>query len=450
VENVTYYDYMGPIDRNLRSAGFQISDQNKISVSLPIVVPNSETDKKLAEYGTADIGGAKVLNLFPTSAYDDQLKKFMELNELRRSLAADNSDFERFLQELIQKIADQVQLLSKMKLSSSSRMVIRSNELLLQSFKASYNHYSSELESAEIERIRSERFDFQESAESYKPFNLKPSSRMRFDPISMNWVAEDGSRSSFPFGINQIQEEIVAPIIEALLQETRLERLNIYNSIKDQKLDYLNQWHRDTDDFYGRGRLEARTITNLMQTTITELTTAISQYRAFDGAEKGMGMGDGQDDASAGMIKEDPSSVMMSVAYCETQMNQIRNEENEFNDFVLRLKEDIDRRSGVFAHVKYFDASMRDGVAHDIASAVDRIAGMDARRHPLIKVNALMAERAKLPPKPDLEKQVYDEVGFNLKSYAKQALEDIGGNGSVGAAKDAPTTGEKPAEDAGA
>jgi hypothetical protein len=66
-------------------------------------------------------------------------------------------------------------------------------------------------------------------------------------------------------------------------------------------------------------------------------------------------------------------------------------------------------------------------MAHDLASSNDRVPTMDTRRHVLLKVNALVAERAKLPPKPDLEKQVYQDVGINLKSYAEGVIKDLSG-----------------------
>ena len=58
-----------------------------------------------------------------------------------------------------------------------------------------------------------------------------------------------GNITNMPFGVHQIYEEIVSPVVQNLLEETRIERLKIYNHIKDQKLDYLIKWHQDTDAF---------------------------------------------------------------------------------------------------------------------------------------------------------------------------------------------------------
>ena len=62
--------------------------------------------------------------------------------------------------------------------------------------------------------------------------------------------AEDGSTTNFPFGVHQIHEEIVAPIVNNLMKETKLERLKIYNHIKDQKINYLNKWHQEMKIIY--------------------------------------------------------------------------------------------------------------------------------------------------------------------------------------------------------
>ena len=85
----------------------------------------------------------------------------------------------------------------------------------------------------EIERIRSATFDYQDEAKDWEPFNLKSSSRVKYDLMSGSWIAEDGSRTAMPFGINQIDEEIFKPIIKNLMEENRLARLDVYNKIKD-------------------------------------------------------------------------------------------------------------------------------------------------------------------------------------------------------------------------
>ena len=85
-----------------------------------------------------------------------------------------------------------------------------------------------------------------------------------------------------PYGISQIQEEIVAPIVQNLLAETRLNRLDIYNDIDNQKRDYLNQWHRETQDFYGRNRTSGDDLINIMRSNLTKFLAAQSTFERLD------------------------------------------------------------------------------------------------------------------------------------------------------------------------
>ena len=101
---------------------------------------------------------------------------------------------------------------------------------------------------------------------------------MKYDIVSDCWVGEDGGKTNFPFGVHQIHEEIVAPIVQNLMEETRLERMKIYNNIKDQKISYLNQWHQETMDFYGRNRSESNDLINIMRSTLSEKNRRQSKY----------------------------------------------------------------------------------------------------------------------------------------------------------------------------
>ena len=176
--------------------------------------------------------------------------------------------------------------------------------------------------------MQEENFDFKAGEAEYQPFSLSPSSRVHFDPVSCNWVSDDGGRTSHPFGIHQIQEEIIAPLVQNLLKETRTERLKIYNGIMDQKRDYLNQWHRDTDDFYGRGRAESNSIIGQMQTTLAEFNTAVSQYKSYEDTVKTMRASGGDLDATE--VKASVTGTAFSISLCEQQTAQINQQQDEF------------------------------------------------------------------------------------------------------------------------
>lgn len=439
MQQVTYYDYVGGLDRNLRSASYFLNDVNKMSVSLPIIPPDDDQARLIEDYCTTDIGTAPAVQVFDITRHEASLAQFHALNELRKSLESETQQFEKFLEDFIGRIAAQVQLIARAKISSSGKIVHQSHRMLTLSFKASFNHYSISKEDDEIKRLQLERFDFQESVETYKPFSLKPSSRVLYDPVSENWVAEDGSRTSFPLGIHQIQEEIIVPMVQNLLKETRLERLKIYNDIKNQKLDYLNQWHRDTDDFYGRGRAESSNIINLMQTALTEFNTAISQYKAFEDTEKSMSASAGSSDFNVGVVKESPSALAFSLAYCKEQTDQIRKEQDEFNNYVERLKEDIDRRAGDFGYIQYFDGTLRDGNAKDQVVSLMNTDKLETRRKSLVGVSAYVAGKADLPPAPVLEDTAYEQLSLNLETLAQNTLEGLR-QSEEGAPSDIPAT----------
>ncbi len=417
MENVGVHDYIGNFDRKLRTASFLLNDLTNTSVELPVIDPKSERFAFLREFCTDNVGANPVLRVFRQDAYKEELKRFEELNNLRKRMADETARFEKMLQSFIMDVAEHVQLISRLKLTSSNKLVDFSNSILMKTFQASYNHYSTALEADEITRLQNETFDFHTNGAQYEPFRLDSTSKVKYDPISANWVAEDGSRTSFPLGIHQIQEEIIAPLVQNLLVETRRDRLKIYNNIKDQKLDYLNQWHRDTDDFYGRGRGEGSDIINLMQTTLAEFNTALSQYKAFSETEKSLIQSNSIDTAAVTM-KEAKGAMVFSIAYCEEQAKQIRKEQDEFNDYIERLKEDIDRRAAEFSYTRYYDASLQDGHSRDFVTSLASISSMDDRRKRLLAANPYIANKAEIPPEPVINSEVYDILSTNLSELA--------------------------------
>lgn len=99
-------------------------------------------------------------------------------------------------------MANSVQAISALKIASSNKIVLDSNKILYKILKSPYNHYSPALEALEIERIRNENFNYGEAVQDYIPFQLRPSSRVKYNLLSDTWVAEDGSSTNFPFGVS--------------------------------------------------------------------------------------------------------------------------------------------------------------------------------------------------------------------------------------------------------
>ena len=324
-------------------------------------------------------------------------------------------------------MANSVQAITKVKLASTNMMVDTSNKTLFKILKCSYNHYSPNLEADEIERIRNEKFNYQESVESYQPFQLKPSSKVKYDMVSDSWVGEDGSKTNFPFGVHQIHEEIVAPIVQNLMQETRLERMKIYNNIKDQKIDYLNQWHRDTEDFYARNRAESNDLINIMRSTLSEY---ISSYNAMMALKKTEGNLQKNANIDASLVKAEGNEAEVFAAF-EAKSKDFKGIQEDFMEYMYRLKEDIDKRAEKFEYIEYYDASLRDSNFKEYAVASGRVNELDARRLPLAAVNPFFAETSELPPPPTIADITHEHMSINLPKIAKAALDVLRGNNPV-------------------
>ena len=420
LRSVRLHDTIGALDRNLRSVAFLLNDLSKTSVSLPVIDPSGPYAAFLRESCAEDVGSLPVLGVFGERMYARELARFEEMNQVRRRMAEENTKLERMLQDFIVEITDRVQTLSQAKLTSANHIVDFSNRLLLNAFKASYNHYSPLLEAEAIKRLQETDFDYKSGEGSYRPLSLSPASRVRFDAISGNWVADDGSRTSHPFGIHQIQEEVIAPLVQNLLQETRVERLAIYTDIIKQKRDYLDRWNREVNDFFGRGRTDSGAIINQMEPMMADLSAAASHYEALDKTNKEMEHAGANLDATK--VKTSGTALAFSIRYCEEQNAQIQKQKDEFEDFMNRLTEDIARRAKRFDYTKFYEAALRDGHAKEVASAMEVEDSLDERQKALLGANAYLAAPAQLPPPPAISDGVYQMLGTDLRQVAADAL----------------------------
>jgi len=238
-------------------------------------------------------------------------------------------------------------------------------------------------------------------------------------------VAEDGSTTNFPFGVHQIQEEIVAPIVQNLMNETRIERLKIYNHIKDQKISYLNKWHQDTEDFYGRNRSESADLINLMRSSLRDYVTAYNTMVSLKKTEESMKESGGNLDST--VVEATNNSAEVLAAF-EIQSKEFQSVQLEFENYMERLKEDIEVRADKFEHIDYYDALLRDGNSKETALASSEMHDIDERRKPLISVNPLFAKLSEMPPEPSIENLTYEHLSLNLPSIAKNALRDLEGD----------------------
>ncbi|MDP2693099.1 MAG: hypothetical protein Q8O88_05680 [bacterium] len=423
MQHLNQHDYFGKLERSLRTISYCMDDLDITSVELPLVANESSYFNFLKEYATNEVPpGSPIFEAFDTTKYNDQISKFQELNKLKDSLSRDTVQFEEVLKELMTTMANSVQAISALKIASTDKIVFESNKVLYKILKSPYNHYSPILEAPEIERIRNESFNYGESVSNYVPFQLKDSSKVKFNLVSGMWTAEDGSTTNFPFGVHQIQEEIVAPIVQNLMNETRIERLKIYNHIKDQKINYLNKWHQDTEDFYGRNRAESADLINLMRASLRDYVAAYNTLESLKKTEDSMAHSDGSLDSTVVTATENSAEVYASF---ELQSNEFQKVQLEFENYMERLKEDIDLKAQRFEHIDYYDALLRDGNSKDIAVAAHEARNFDMRRKPLISVNPLFAKVSDLPPTPSIEDITYEHISLNLPLIAKATLQEL-------------------------
>lgn len=425
IQQINQHDYFGKLERSLRAISYCMDDLDTTSVSLPLVADKSDYLQLLNEYATSDIpDNAPIVEVFDKEKYAGSISKFQELNKLKDSLSNKTSQFEDVLKGLMMTMANSVQAISSLKIASTDKVVFESNKVLYQILKSPYNHYSPALEFSEIERIRNEKFDYSESVQGYEPFQLKPSSRVKYNLLSGMWTAEDGSTTNFPFGVHQIYEEIVAPVVQNLMQENRIERLKIYNHIKDQKTDYLNKWHQDTDSFYRANRAESADIINLMRESLREYVAAYNTLVSYQKTEENMEKSGGSLDSAVVDVIDNSKETLAAF---EIQSKQFETVQADFNDYIERLKDDIDIKAKRFGHIEYYDAKLRDGHSSEIAVAANEVRDLDDRRKPLASVNPLFAKISELPPVPQVEDITFEHISLNLPNIAKNALQELGG-----------------------
>ena len=426
MQHLNQHDYFGNLERALRTISFCMDDLSVTSVSLPLVPDNSSYLDFIKEYSTSELPtGAVTFEVFNTQKYNDDIAKFQELNKLKDSLSRDTAQFEDVLKGLMVTMANSVQAISSLKIASTDKIVFEANKVLYKILKAPYNHYSPVLEASEIERIRNENFNYGDTMQDYVPFQLKESSRVKYNLLSDTWVAEDGSTTNFPFGIHQIHEEIVAPMVQNLMNETRIERMKIYNHIKDQKISYLNKWHQDTEDFYGRNRSESADLINLMRGSLRDYVAAYNTMVSLKKTEESMEQSGGSLDSTVVSSKSESAEVLAAF---EMQSKEFQSVQLEFENYMERLKEDIDNKAEKFEHIDYYDALLRDGNSKDTAVAAGELHELDERRKPLISINPLFAKTSEMPPAPNIEGLMYEHIALNLPIIAKNALKELDGD----------------------
>jgi hypothetical protein len=418
IQRIKLYDYIGNIDRQVRNIRYLLNDNDTVAFSLPVVMPESKTADFIKEYAAADTGGSPVVQVFNVDNFKEKLDSFYSMNDMRKSFEKSTNENQiAYFRKLIGRLAESVQILSKTKLNSSNKMVDYANMIFSTVLKASFNQYSPSLEAEEIERIRSASFDYKASVEGYTPFSLKSSSRVKYDLFSTAWIAEDQSRTSMPFGMHQVQEEVLAPVIQNLMAANRIERLKIYNNIKDLKDKLLREWQREVNDFKGRNRAEAADLMNLMMEAYSDYIRSFNTYKALHETQVNMQKNRSLESSEVQEVDKDAEII----AGFEIQAQQFNNKREEFSEYVDRLEENIKERAEQFGYIPYYEATLRDKEYRDIAQSINEAQNLDPRRKKLLSLSPYIAKYAKLPPPPNVEQKMYDDFAIDLLKEAAGA-----------------------------
>lgn len=421
VQDITLHDYMGGIDREVRKASYLIGDSHSVSVSMPVIPPASQRYEMLEEYATDNAGTYPVIPVFDDKPVQSSIEEFSSLGSLNQQSSEDGSGNVGFFVEVMRQLAQGVDMLTVSRTASMSQLIGYTSKIMQNVLKASFDQYSPALEAEEIERIRSATFNYADEVEDYTPFALKESSRVRYDIFTDVWIADNGSRTSMPFGMHQVDAEVLMPVIGNLMQENRVERLRIYSDIQNQKTDYLNQWHRDTDDFFGRNRTEANGLIQRMNESYAEYVESYTNYKQQSATIETMRASGNIADSEV----EEAQNQAEIIQGFQVQTNQARAKQEEFTAFMGRIRDDIDASAEAFGHVEYYEASLRDFQAREHARAMQSVRDLDPRRQRLATVSPYLAEHGTVPPEPSVSERLTEDFVINLTGQVESKVRSM-------------------------
>ena len=421
VQNITLHDYAGNIDRQVRNISYLLGDNEQASVEIPAITPKSEEASFIEEFATTDTGDKPVVRVF-NADFDDKLSKFARLNETRNQFkevsAGDSTDY---LKGLMGQLAESVQMMSTIKNSGASKLAEYTSSIFGLVLKAGYTQYSPQLEAEEIERIRGVKFDYKTEVNDYEPFSLKKSSVVKYDLFSGNWVAEDDSRTNMPFGMHQVDEEVLMPVIASLMEENRLERARIYNNIEDQKRIYLDRWSSEIGNYFRDNRSTADELINRMRETYTDYTSSYSMYKSLQDTADMMKSSRSLEDTE---VQEQDAEAEL-IAGFEMQAQACNEQMEQFTDYMDRIMDDINQMTEDFAHIEFYEGSLRDSVSHDTAVAMANIYELEPRQRALLNISPYIASYAQLPPEPNTSDDLMQDVYIDLEQQAQEELNEI-------------------------
>ena len=225
-----------------------------------------------------------------------------------------------------------------------------------------------------------------------------------------------------PFGINQIEEEVLMPLINNLMNETRVERLKIYNNINDQKMSYLNKWHQDIEASFRDNRKTGNDLITQITNAYAEYSTAHNTYLSYKQTQEAMKITGRSDVESKSVDSSDEA-----IKEIEEKVENCKQIGDSFQLYMRTLQSNIDEASKKFGFVEYFEASLRDGESKKVADSIipENLQNLDLRRQKIIPVNSYFATYSELPPEPSVEPKLIEDFSMDLQQIAGEQISRI-------------------------
>jgi hypothetical protein len=411
MQNIPLHDYMGELENSIEELADTFQNEKKTSAQLPVIRKDSPMLEFLQNCCTTDVGDNPILPYHDLENLQEQLDNLDALMNQQKLTAISNSD--AGIEDFALQFGGNTQSITTAKIRCCNSILAYNNNIFANVLKASTLNYSLKMEAEEISRVSEESFDFNDIAQNYQPFSLKFSSQVRYDLDSKNWVDEEGNHMSVPFSISQIQQEILMPIVTNLMRENRLEREKLYQKFESEKRDYLNQWNKETTDFFGRNRTSADDLKSHIVETQAKFNEAYASWnsikKTMDAMEAELDLEKGKVEALGGETK---SSIVAAAGITTTNFQK---QCDDFDAFMNRIQDDITEKASRFGKVLYYEAALRDLEAQKVAQATINPPSGDERRKQLLKVSPYFAAYAELPPQPDMVQEVYDNLQVDLQ-----------------------------------
>lgn len=159
-----------------------------------------------------------------------------------------------------------------------------------------------------------------------------------------------------------------------------------------------------------------------MQESLREYIAAYNTLISLKRTEDSMVQSNGELDSTVVNVVDNTEETLAAF---ELQSQEFQNTQTNFEEYMERLKEDIDLKAKKFGHVEYYDAKLRDGYSNEVAVATSEIHDLDDRRKSLATVNPLFAKKSELLPKPNVENITFEHISLNLPVMAKNVLEKL-------------------------